>query len=120
MKHPIAIAAALATLAFVTAACSSNQVEEHHAAQVDKEMVIKASNYTFESSEYRVKAGETVRFILDSTGNHGIHIKELGLKLDPNQTSQVLTPKEKGSYPFQCSILCGPGHKEMTATLIVE
>lgn len=121
MKSPLALAAALAALAIVTAACSSQQAEDAANAQVDKEMIIKASNYTFDSSEYRVKAGETVRFILESSsGNHGIHIKEIGLKLDPNKNSQIVTPKEKGSYPFECTILCGPGHKDMTATLIVE
>ncbi|MCG7409864.1 cupredoxin domain-containing protein [Paenibacillus sp. ACRRX] len=125
MKRPIALAAAMLALAYVMVACGSNQQGSAgqgsgEPASAAKEIIIKATNYKFDQPEYRVKAGETVKFVLESSGNHGIRIQDIGLELTPNQTSQVVTPAETGTYEFKCTIMCGPGHKEMTAKLIVE
>lgn len=103
-------------------ACGGTQPDTPAAGTeaADAELVIKATNYQFDQPEYHIKAGESVRVILDATGNHGLQVKELGLKLDPNQTEQVITPDKPGTYEFSCTIMCGPGHKDMQAKLIVD
>lgn len=113
--------AATLSLAAALAACGSQQDDSgtDSSQAASSEVTIKAVNYKFDQSEYHVKAGEPVKLILDSIGNHGIEIKELDLKLTPSHKSQVITPKA-GTYEFSCSILCGSGHTDMQAVLIVE
>ncbi|MCE5172000.1 cupredoxin domain-containing protein [Paenibacillus profundus] len=104
-------------------ACGGNKEQNSQASAsvaVDTELVITATNYKFDQSEYRIKAGESVRIVLDSTGNHGLAVKELGLALDPNNKEQVIAPEKPGTYEFQCTIMCGPGHRDMKSMLIVE
>ncbi|EPY12577.1 MULTISPECIES: cytochrome c oxidase subunit II [Paenibacillus] len=88
--------------------------------KTDKELIIKATNFKFDQSEYRVKSGEPIRIVLDAVGNHGVAIKALNLSLDPTHPKQVITPEQPGTYDMSCTILCGPGHNEMTAKFIVE
>ena len=104
-------------------ACGGNKKQNSQASAsvaADTELVITATNYKFDQSEYRIKAGESVRIVLDSTGNHGLAVKELGLALDPINKEQVITPEKPGTYEFQCTIMCGPGHRDMKSMLIVE
>ncbi|WP_237096567.1 cupredoxin domain-containing protein [Paenibacillus dendritiformis] len=101
-------------------ACGGPQVPAAATESADAELVIQATNYQFDQPEYHIKAGESVRVILEAKGNHGLEVKELGLKLDPNQTDQVIKPDKPGTYEFYCTILCGPGHKDMRAKLIVD
>lgn len=113
--------AAMLTLAAVLAACSSQQDDAgaDSSTMATSELTIKAVNYQFDQAEYHVKAGEPVKITLDSKGNHGIEIKELDVKLSPSRKSQVITPKA-GTYEFVCTILCGSGHSDMQARLIVK
>lgn len=86
-----------------------------------QEVVVKASNFKFDQAEYRVKKGEPVKITLDNTqGAHGIQIKDFKVNLDNNKKTSTFTPDKAGSFPIICSILCGTGHAEMKATLIVE
>jgi cytochrome c oxidase subunit 2 len=90
-------------------------------ANVSNEIVIKATTFEFDQPEYRIKKGETVRIVLENEkGVHGLEVKDLNLKLDNKTTSQVITPTKTGEFPFVCTIMCGPGHADMTAKLIVE
>ncbi|MGZ9583454.1 cupredoxin domain-containing protein [Paenibacillus marinisediminis] len=123
MNKKVTIAAAMMALALALTACgsenSASSAEPSANETAASEVVIKAVNYKFEQEEYRVKAGEPIKFVLESTGNHGLKIEELGLELSPKKSSQVITPKV-GTYDFKCNILCGPGHNGMTSKLIVE
>ncbi len=95
-------------------------VSEDPAARIE----ITASRYQFSPDTIRVKAGTAVELYVTSTdGVHGLSIP--GLKI--NQTLQQgktvkidFTPTKPGSYPFLCSVFCGPGHGEMKGELIVE
>ncbi|MBG9737248.1 cytochrome C oxidase subunit II [Paenibacillus alvei] len=111
----------LSLTAFMVSGCGgqSNPAQEDN-VKTDKELVIKATNFKFDKSEYRVKSGEPIRIVLDAVGNHGVAIKELHLSLDPTHPQQVITPEQPGTYDLSCTILCGPGHNEMTAKFIVE
>jgi len=120
MKNKLTITAAMLALALAITACGSQQESSAESTETAaNEIVIQAVNYKFDQEEYRIKAGEPIKVVLKSTGNHGLEIDELGLKLTPQNTSQVITPKA-GTYDFECTILCGSGHNDMKAKLIVE
>jgi len=87
--------------------------------QAEHEIVIVATNWAFDKEEYVVPKDTPVRIILETDGAHGIKVAGTGISLDPGRRSQVVTLKE-GVYPFGCSIMCGTGHKDMQATLVVK
>ncbi|MFB5267952.1 cupredoxin domain-containing protein [Paenibacillus enshidis] len=90
-------------------------------AAASEEIVIKASNFTFDQQEYRVKQGVPVKISFENVeGTHGVVIQRLNVQLDSRNTSQVITPEQKGEYEIDCSVFCGTGHHTMTAKLIVE
>ncbi|MCY9657948.1 cupredoxin domain-containing protein [Paenibacillus chondroitinus] len=84
-------------------------------------VTLKATNFKFDQTEYRVKKGEPVTITLDnSQGIHGASIKEFNVKLDNSNKTFTFTPDKTGSFPITCSIMCGSGHANMKTTLIVE
>ncbi|MDP4095493.1 cupredoxin domain-containing protein [Paenibacillus sp. P96] len=100
---------------------SSGQQTTDEAATASEEVVIKASNFAFDQQEYRVKQGVPVKISFENTeGTHGVIIQNLNVRLDSRNTSQVITPEQKGEYAIDCSVFCGTGHHTMTAKLIVE
>jgi cytochrome c oxidase subunit 2 len=52
-------------------------------------------------------------------GGHGIKVDGTDINLGPGKTSTVVTLKA-GTYDFHCSIICGTGHGNMKAKLIVQ
>ncbi|UVI28712.1 cupredoxin domain-containing protein [Paenibacillus spongiae] len=120
----------LAALVMVVAACGSNNKNSDKSPEQDagvettgsasQEVVIKASNWEFDKSEYVIKKGEPVKLTLESeSGIHGIAISDLDVKLG-NGDSKVITIDEAGEYEFRCNIQCGTGHSKMVAKLVVE
>ncbi len=86
-----------------------------------QQVVLKATNFKFDQSEYRVKKGEPVTITLDNAqGVHGASIKEFKINLDNSNKTVTFTPDKAGSFPINCSIMCGSGHANMKTTLIVE
>jgi cytochrome c oxidase subunit 2 len=84
------------------------------------ELVIKASNYKFDQPEYHVAKGKTVKITLNNIqGYHGVSIKDLGIQLK-NKESKIVTLDKAGTYEIVCSVVCGVGHRDMKAKLIVE
>ncbi len=92
-------------------------------AQV-KEFAITATNFQFAPSTITVKKGDRVKITLtNSEGIHGIAIPDFGVNIQPGdaQTATAeFTADKTGAFEFRCNIPCGPGHKEMTGTLVVE
>lgn len=86
-----------------------------------QQVLLKATNFKFDQSEYRVKKGEPVTITLDNAqGIHGASIKEFKINLDNSNKTVTFTPDKAGSFPINCSIMCGSGHANMKSTLIVE
>ena len=86
-----------------------------------QQVLLKATNFKFDQSEYRVKKGEPVTITLDNAqGIHGASIKEFKINLDNSNKTVTFTPDKAGSFPINCSIMCGSGHANMKTTLIVE
>lgn len=86
---------------------------------------VTAKEFAFEPKEVKVKAGQSVKLVLENKGviEHDIVFDKLGVKtatIQPGKTAELtFTPKPKGRYAIYCSV---PGHKEagMTGTLVVE
>ncbi|CAN7699433.1 cupredoxin domain-containing protein [Paenibacillus sp. LjRoot153] len=91
------------------------------AATGGQQVVLKATNFQFDKTEYRIKKGESVTITLDnSQGVHGASIKEFNINLNNGNKTVTFTPDKTGSFPITCSIMCGSGHASMKTTLIVE
>ncbi|WP_199615597.1 cupredoxin domain-containing protein [Paenibacillus alkalitolerans] len=98
-------------------AAAEGEGAEGSGATVD--VNVTATDFKFDQPEYRVKAGDTVNLTFASSqGNHGLKINGLEIELADGQSS-TFTP-DKGEYELECSIMCGTGHKDMVAKLIVE
>ncbi|MFD1178494.1 cytochrome C oxidase subunit II [Paenibacillus puldeungensis] len=87
----------------------------------EAELVIEASNYKFDQTEYHLKKDVPVKIVFkNASGNHGILVPGLKLELDQKDDSAVIVPKEAGEYEMACSVMCGAGHSGMIAKIIVE
>lgn len=82
---------------------------------------ITATNFEFNEKEYHVKAGTNylIKFS-NKLGNHGIEVKDLGIELEASKPETEFTFDKPGKYEMHCSIMCGQGHADMKATIIVE
>ena len=86
-----------------------------------QQVVLKATKFSFDKTEYRVKKGEPVTITLDnSQGIHGAAIKDFNINLNNGNKTVTFTPDKTGSFSINCSIMCGSGHSSMKSTLIVE
>ncbi len=105
-----------------TADQSTNTEEEVESEEIttNQNVDIVATNFAFNEDKFYVKAGEEATVNLTSEeGTHGIAIKGLDVAIDePNGTAKF-TPTEAGEYQIVCSVYCGAGHGDMTATLVV-
>ncbi|WP_438347280.1 cytochrome C oxidase subunit II [Paenibacillus sp. FA6] len=104
---------------------SNNGVSDTGVAPAEEvpaqEVIIKATNYSFDQQEYRISKGVPVKIVFENEeGNHGIMIPGLDLQLSTKKSSKVITPDETGEYEIICSVFCGTGHSGMISKLIVE
>lgn len=87
----------------------------------EEELIITATNYSFDQETYHLKKGVPVKIVFkNESGNHGILIPELNLRLDSKDASRVIIPDEAGTFEMTCAIMCGSGHSGMSAKVIVE
>lgn len=120
------LAYALMAIAFlvVLAACGggnndSSGAEPSESLVASQEVVITASSWQFDKTEYKIPKDTPVRITVDNAdGAHGIEIPDAKLKIRGGK-SKVVT-LAAGTYEFHCNIQCGAGHGKMVAKLIVE
>ncbi len=94
--------------------------EEELAAEANT-LKIVATNWQFDQEEYVVEAGTTKMIeLVNQQGLHGISISGLGIDLQGANLSQEVTFDKPGEYDIHCIVLCGQGHADMVAKLIVE
>ncbi|RIX52674.1 cytochrome C oxidase subunit II [Paenibacillus nanensis] len=125
------IFASVFALVLIIAACGSNSGnnggnsgsasnESAEQAAPTSELVITAKNWEFDQEEYKIKAGEAVGLTLKSVdGVHGLQILKTDYEVGNDKTVTVQFDKP-GTYDVICSVPCGPGHRTMTAKLVVE
>jgi plastocyanin len=109
---PVLAAGAMVNVPFLVSQAAVQRVE------------LRASRFTFTPSTLRVRAGVPVELhVLSTDGTHGIAIPGLKINERLENGKEVVvsfTPAQAGSYPFRCSVMCGPGHTDMQGELIVE
>jgi len=121
----ISLAAIVALLACASPARSETAPAAAPAAAAPAAAIaIAASNWKFTPAVITVHVGEATTLHLTSdAGVHGIASKELGIAqtaLIPGKSVDVtFTPTRAGTYVLHCSIMCGPGHDDMTLTVKV-
>ncbi|WP_168735770.1 cupredoxin domain-containing protein [Cohnella fermenti] len=98
---------------------SNNEASEQTPLVAEQELIIKASNWQFDKTEYTIPKDTPVEIkLVNDEGAHGIEIKKAGVKLNASKSSKIVQ-LEAGTYEIKCNIVCGTGHLNMTATLVV-
>jgi cytochrome c oxidase subunit 2 len=85
---------------------------------------IAVANWKFTPSKITIPVGEPTTLRLTSTsGVHGVKSDELGIPMTTIPNGKLVeitfTPKKAGTYVIHCQIFCGPGHADMTLTVVV-
>jgi cytochrome c oxidase subunit 2 len=94
--------------------------EEELAADANA-LKITATNWEFDKPEYVVELGSTKTVkLVNEQGLHGIAIEDLGIELQGATLEQEVTFDKAGTYEIKCIVLCGQGHADMTAKLVVK
>ncbi|WP_075618748.1 cupredoxin domain-containing protein [Paenisporosarcina indica] len=84
------------------------------------EVVIKGTNFDFDTKEVKVKAGDTVKLTYENeNGAHGVAIDEFGVDIKGGESTEFVVD-QKGEFEFYCSLLCGTGHDIMVGSFIAE
>jgi len=95
--------------------------EEPIPEAAENEVQFIMTDFQFDQPEYVVTAGETVKLtMINKSGNHGVLVQGTDINLTTNGESQEITFDEPGTYDLYCSIMCGVGHTDMVAKLIVQ
>lgn len=87
-------------------------------------IMLKASNWEFAPNTITVQKGEKVSLnLMGVEGNHGIAIPglDVNVSMAEGEISLVELPTDTaGTYEFFCNVPCGPGHREMKGTIVIE
>ena len=85
---------------------------------------ITVESFAFTPSMVTVKKGEKVTMhLVGKSGIHGFAVPELGInaRVEEGQTVDVTLPTDQtGTFRFFCSVPCGPGHREMQGSIVIE
>jgi cytochrome c oxidase subunit 2 len=85
---------------------------------------MEATDWAFSPSAISVKQGEKIVIRVKGVeGKHSIAIPDLDInvEINPGETKDIEIPTDKaGTFAFRCRIPCGPGHKDMTGTLVIS
>ena len=87
-------------------------------------VTVTVTDWSFSPAIVTVKKGENVK--LDLKGDDGIHsllVADLGLnvRVEPGTNMLVTLPTDKaGTFEGRCGVPCGPGHRDMKFTIVVE
>jgi len=88
------------------------------------EIKMTAKKYAFDPSVIKVKKDEHVKLVITALDHeHGFKVEAFNIdqKLPKGEPVTVeFTADKAGTFPFQCSHVCGLGHKKMKGELVVE
>lgn len=108
---------ALICPALIVTGCTKKSASATHIA-------VRMRQFAIEPAEIRVKRGENV--VLDVTTvdvQHGFLVSQLGINepVQPGKSTQIaLDTSKSGEFKAECSVICGAGHDQMTAKIVVE
>jgi cytochrome c oxidase subunit II len=83
-----------------------------------REITLDAERFEFSKPVIEVNKGERIRIKVNNIDTiHGIYIPELGV----NGREEVeFTADKVGEFPFNCAVMCGPGHHSMGGKIVVK
>ncbi len=112
------IAASAAAIVFSITLIEPKEGVEEEVGENELRFVL--SNFEFDQQEYHVALGETMTVSMkNANGVHGVAIPDYGIDITEGDAVEV-TFDQAGTFELECSIMCGLGHAEMVATLVVE
>ncbi len=85
---------------------------------------VVVTDWSFSPATVTVKKGEKVK--LELKGDKGIHsllIADLGVnvRVEPGSDTVIDLPTDTvGTFAGRCGVPCGPGHRDMAFTIVVE
>ncbi|RUS48680.1 cytochrome C oxidase subunit II [Cohnella sp. AR92] len=97
--------------------------KEEKVAEGTELLKITATNFNFNETEYHVKPNTpyVLSFSNLNGTNHGFAIADLNINLTKDSPKAEYTFDKPGAtYEIHCSIMCGQGHKDMIAKIIVD
>lgn len=85
---------------------------------------IVITDWSFTPATVTAKQGEKVQLRLtDVEGIHSLLVADLGVnvRVSPGETTVVdLATDKTGTFEGRCGVPCGPGHRDMKFTIVVE
>jgi cytochrome c oxidase subunit II len=88
------------------------------------EIKVTAKKYEFDPNVITVKKGQQVKLIVTALDHdHGFKLDAFNInqKLTKGDPATIeFTADKAGTFPFQCSVVCGLGHRKMKGKLVVE
>lgn len=126
LKKKLAYFLTATALVLALSACGSNQNSNagnqsspSPEASASQELVITATTFQFDKPEYAIPKDTPVKISLENIkGAHGIEIVGQGITISGNQSKVVTLPA--GTYDIKCNIMCGTGHTQMNAKIVVS
>jgi len=108
----------------IAAAVAGMIPAQNNVSESPAEFKITAQRYMFAPNEIKVKRGTRVKLAITALdAEHGFQLPgfQIDQKLLKDQATTVeFTADRIGQFPFQCSHVCGLGHRKMKGVLIVE
>lgn len=81
-------------------------------------ITLNASRFQYDPGTITVHKGDLVKIVINSLDTtHGIAIPDFGVS---GVDSVQFVADKTGTFQFHCPTPCGPGHRDMVGTLIVE
>ena len=116
--------AAAAILFFAVAGAAVAQEPAPAGGGEGAEIKVTAKKYQFDPNVITVKKGDHVKLVITALDrDHGFKLEAFNInqKLKKGDASTVeFTADAAGTFPFQCSVVCGLGHHKMKGRLVVE
>ena len=90
----------------------------------NQSVMLHTTNWEFQPSVIHLKQGVPAALhVMGIEGNHGIASPELGIheSIDAGESKIITVPTDTpGTFVFFCNVPCGPGHREMRGTIVIE
>ena len=105
--------------ALLLSSCNSKPSELHY-----EFVFVTMRKFAIEPAIIRAKQGEHLELQVSTKDvQHGFQVEQLGINesIQPGTTVKIpIDTSKKGEFRVNCSIICGPGHDDMQAKIVIE
>lgn len=106
------------------AADDSDSMVDDDAAAGSRVVDVTVTDWSFSPMTIIVKQGENVSLrLVGEKGIHSLLVADLGLnvRVEAGESPTIAIPTDKtGTFAGRCGVPCGPGHRDMKFTIVVE